>query len=340
MFYRSNAFDQIEPWPTHTPLPIICLEDVDPKIGSDVDLLRATWTPRLVTDLQPYLRYWIALGQAVCLEPRECPFVLITAQRLDTAMLSSPEWTSFETRLRTLPKRAEWLWVNPKGRTVAKPNRKPLPHHLDWLPVRDVASGDVAVVRVRAIQKKWLRLIPILQPIHRALCTLFRAYMTTGVRTSNWIERIRYHEPQKRILGYTVQPERFRLYDYNGLRSILKTPLSDRDVVEYLTWIQVLTQHHQRSEWMLIHSTSWVHTEELWGFTTRVLDDVDASADAILWVTHPTDQSIVLTCIRTESIRTKLFRLFPILHPLRIALSLQWTVIDRSTVTGLIAVRE
>lgn len=330
MFYRTNAFDHVEPWPLDTPLPIICLEDIDPHIGTEVDLLRATWTTPtpLVKDTPAYLRYWIALGQAVCLDPRECPFVVLTSKRLDALVFHDPEWVSFQTRLRRVPKRAEWLWVNPTGRVSPKPNRKPLREHPDWVPVRGVGGADltVAVVRIRAIQKKWLRLIPFLQPIHMAVCTMFRAYAVhlPFFRTTKWVDPVRYHNPSfPAVLGYTVQTQDAKIYDYNGIRSILKSPLSDRDVIEYLAWIQLMTQHHHRSEWMLIHSTSWVHTHEMWAYTTNTLRTVDAAVDAVLWVTRG---NVIVACIRTQSIRTKLFRLFPVLHPLRLALTLYWKV--------------
>jgi hypothetical protein len=133
-----------------------------------------------------------------------------------------------------------------------------------------------------------------------------------------------------------------RFYDARSLRYWIRAPLSDAQLVEYFGHFFVWMQHHHEAEWLLVHAADYptpLSADALQALDVRIAS-IPAHVDALMLVYDrdqlprpPTTtsfrrlgyvQSPHLVLYRTQSIREKIHRLFPVLHPLGVALCTQW----------------
>lgn len=337
---RPNAFDtQTDPWDASANLPLVSLEDYTFPIRDRLDLVRASWLPfdssLSLDEVDDYLIQFLALSvwwthPILPTEPR-VPWILVTRNR---SMVSSILPQHLYTLFRALPKRVELIWIpTSSDQFVLKRNRKPLRGSFQQgVPVRSVQAlrQGMYVVRVDALRKKGLRLLPMSYSFERALCVLFRTYTfftLTQPDSAPILTPFSSIEPPSRLLACTFP--RTTRYDPAALRYLLKQPLTDAQIAEYWGICTILWQHHHRSEWILVHAYDFAISSDIYQQIENGLDALIhqfPSADGFLLAHDDKQHRIYAALVRSEAIRQHLFRLFPILHPLDVALRLHWNV--------------
>jgi hypothetical protein len=136
-----------------------------------------------------------------------------------------------------------------------------------------------------------------------------------------------------------------RFYDARSLRYWIRAPLSDTQLVEYFGHFFACMQHHHEAEWLLVHAEDYSAplAQPMLDALDARLRTIPATVDALMLV-YDRDQLPNLTGLdghttlhrlgyveqphlvlyRTQSIREKIYSLFPVLHPLGVALCTQW----------------
>jgi hypothetical protein len=129
-------------------------------------------------------------------------------------------------------------------------------------------------------------------------------------------------------------------YDARSLRYWIRSPLSDQQLTEYFGHLRVWLQHHHEAEWLLVYAEEYPATFPPAALDARI-PTLPAEADAVMLVYDhdqlPQDNGHAaslrrlgyvdrphVVLYRTQSIRAKLHQLFPVLHPLGVALCTQW----------------
>lgn len=347
---RRNLVDyQTEPWQEYMPpyVPVACLDDYPwPQATPErlQEWIAAKWVDwKLLVKIQSslisvtdYFRHWIALSSVWTVST---PFVGVSRSRIQP--LSDP-WISYLSRL---PERVEvvfWADANHPGFTTRPLLGKPqLPPNIVPLRSAPMDFPGMYMVRTRALRKKLFRLFPIAHSFEHTLCQVFRAFRAPPLASPESVTRPIVHTPQRwKAVPYPVLDVE-RHYDARSLRYWVRTPLSDVQLKEYFGHVLTCMQHHQDAEWLLVHADT--HTTppapELQHAVDAVYTTVPTDADAVVLVGDRDQLRLTssqgmrrlgyverpqMVLYRTQSIRDSIHRLFPVLHPLGIALCTQW----------------
>lgn len=351
---RHNTIDyQTESWEAHMPpyVPTVCIDEFAWPEATPVHLQRwvdAKWVDwKLVQKTQlarpsvtTYFRHWIALSSVWT---TSTPFVCVSRTRIEP--LGEP-WIAFLSRL---PERVEVVfWANAEHPGFAsRPTlgKARLPNGMVALRSAPSEFTGLYMVRTRALRKKLFRLFPIAHSFEHTLCQVFRAFRAPPLGIPVSVARPILQTPRRwKAVAYPVL-DILQYYDARSLRYWIRSPLSDAQLVEYMGHLQAWMQHHHEADWLLVHAETYTASEMLNALDTR-LAQIPVEADAVVLVSdrdqlplepvepvEPVEPGFrrlgyverpQLVLYRTQSIRDKIHRLFPILHNLGVALCTQW----------------
>ncbi len=286
-----------------------------------------------------YLRLWIALA-TVWTSPT--PFVCLSRNRIE------PLTTPWITYLSKLPERVEvvfWADTDHPGFVPRPILGKPrLPAGIVALRSAPADFQGVIVIRTRALCKKMFRLLPIAHNFEHTLCQVFRSFRASPLADTHPVPIHLTTSTRWRVVTYPrLNVNRF--YDARSLRYWIRAPLSDTQLVEYFGHFFACMQHHHEAEWLLVHAEDYSAplAQPMLDALDARLRTIPATVDALMLV-YDRDQLPNLTGLdghttlhrlgyveqphlvlyRTQSIREKIYSLFPVLHPLGVALCTQW----------------
>jgi hypothetical protein len=343
---QPSRFDtETDAWDVHAEVPIVSLEDYVCPNTERNDLIRALWMPLngalSLPEIKDYVVQFTALSNWWITPDHDpkVPWVLVTRNR---SFLLADYSDTLHASLDLLPKRVELVWIpHSTDQFVLKRNRKPLHGRFHpGMPVRSVQSlrQGMYLIRIDALRKKGLRLLPMTYSFERTLCVLFRTYTFFELTVAKRILSPQLvHLSKDVILAYTFQ--RRAQYDTAALRYMLKHPLTDAQIAEYWSVCMLCMQQHHRSDWMLVHAFDFPISSAVYRGLEHFSVHVSENVDAILLAADPQRQHVLALLIRSDSVRRKMFQLFPLMHPLCVALKLNWTIWDYTTGTGVTVLR-